>query len=142
MILEFEWNGIGRTNGGLGTTRATWAMAVQALTDAWGCRLDEPKGEITIHTDRTKVHPAQVVTLLEACGWGADDGAAYAEKLRMSWQFYEVVAFAERASELVGYATAYSDRAFTSGMGELVVHPTCRRKGIGRRLLQEVETAS
>lgn len=58
---------------------------------------------------------------------GAEDGAAYAERVRMSWHFYEVVAFAERGSEPVGYATAYSDRAFTSGIGELVVHPTCRR---------------
>jgi predicted N-acetyltransferase YhbS len=96
-------------------------------------------GEIRYHTDQTTESPLAVVELLNVAGWGGMDSDVYAEKVRRSWQFYETVIFAKADGILVGYATAYSDGAFSSGMGELVVHPNYRRRGIGRALMRIVQ---
>lgn len=38
-----------------------------------------------------------------------------------------------------GYVSAFSDRTFSTMLGELVVHPLAQRKGIGHALLSAVE---
>lgn len=75
---------------------------------------------------------------MAAVGWGSD----YPEELvRRSLSAYPLVAHARTPSGmLVGYVSAFSDRAFSTMLGELVVHPVAQGQGIGRELLAVVET--
>lgn len=89
-----------------------------------------------IHTDRN-ISAAEYSALMGAVGWGS----GYSEELvRRSLKAYPFVAYARSPSGLlVGYASAFSDRAFSTMLGELVVHPEVQRQGIGRSLLFAVE---
>ena len=77
-------------------------------------------------------------SLMESIGWGSD----YSEELvQRSLAAYPFVAHARSDSGVLwGYVSAFSDRAFSTMLGELVVHPLAQRKGIGRALLCAVET--
>ncbi len=77
--------------------------------------------------------------LLEAVGWGGD----YPEELVVrSIAAYPFVAHARSSTgKLLGYISAFSDGAFSTMLGELIVHPDARRYGIGRSLLLAVEQA-
>ncbi len=74
---------------------------------------------------------------MSVIGWGSD----YPEELvRRSLSAYPLVAHARSPSGmLLGYVSAFSDHAFSTMLGELVVHPEAQRKGIGRALLGVVE---
>ena len=75
--------------------------------------------------------------LMEAVGWGS----AYTDELVLtSLAAYPFVAHARsEKGELVGYVSAFSDGAFSTMLGELVVQPIWQRLGIGRALLRAVE---
>jgi GNAT superfamily N-acetyltransferase len=75
--------------------------------------------------------------LMESVGWGSD----YCEEIvQRSLAAYPFVAHARSESgALWGYISAFSDRAFSTMLGELVVHPIAQRKGVGRALLSAVE---
>jgi GNAT superfamily N-acetyltransferase len=90
----------------------------------------------SIHTDKD-ISAAEYSALMESVGWGSH----YTEEIvRRSLSAYPLVAHARSHSGmLVGYVSAFSDRAFSTLLGELVVHPEAQRKGIGRALLALVE---
>jgi len=90
----------------------------------------------SIHTDKN-ITAAEYASLMEAVGWGSD----YEEEVVLrSLSAYPLVAHARsRTGLLLGYVSAFSDRAFSTMLGELVVHPTAQRQGIGRALLTVVE---
>lgn len=76
--------------------------------------------------------------LMESVGWGKGYDAA---SFRRSYDAYPLVVHA-RADDglLLGYVSAFSDGAFSTMLGELVVRPTVQGSGIGRALLRVVET--
>lgn len=101
----------------------------------------DEKANIIFHTDRTKESPRAVAELLLAVGWKNDITPDYIERIERSWTFHDTLVFAKFEDRLVGYGSAYSDLAFTTGMGELIVHPEFRRKGIAKEILGIIEKA-
>lgn len=90
----------------------------------------------SLHIDKN-VSAVEYSSLMESIGWGAN----YSEELvRRSLSAYPYIAHARSPSGmLLGYVSAFSDRAFSTMLGELVVHADAQRKGIGRALLMAVE---
>ena len=78
-------------------------------------------------------------SLMESVGWGND----YPEALVLrSMAAYPFIAHARSMDgKLWGYVSAFSDQAFSTMLGELVVHPDVQGQGIGRALLLAVEQA-
>jgi GNAT superfamily N-acetyltransferase len=91
----------------------------------------------SIHIDKN-ISAVEFSSLMESVGWGCD----YPEEtVRRSMTAYPFIAHARSPSgTLLGYVSAFSDRAFSTMLGELVVHPKVQGKGIGRALLSAVET--
>ena len=89
-----------------------------------------------IHINK-EISALEFSSLMESAGWGSD----YSEELvQRSLAAYPFVAHARsKSGVLLGYVSAFSDRAFSTMLGELVVHPEARRKGIGLALLSAVE---
>jgi GNAT superfamily N-acetyltransferase len=77
--------------------------------------------------------------LMESVGY--DRAGHYAaEVFEHSLAAYPFVAHARDAGgRLVGYISAFSDGAFSTFVGELLVHPHAQRRGVGTRLLEAVE---
>lgn len=93
---------------------------------------------VTVETDRS-IDPSEYVELLEATGWGdayAYDPAAV-EAAIASYHFVGHVR--DGLGTLVGYVCAFSDGAFATFIGELLVHPSAQRRGVGGQLLEAVE---
>ena len=86
-----------------------------------------------------EIAPEELAALFGSVGWGeASDGSS--EPIRQSLASYPFIAHArDQAGRLVGYASAFSDGAFSTFLGELVVHPEAQRLGVGRKLLAAVE---
>lgn len=87
-----------------------------------------------------KAVTAQEFSSLMACvGWGGD----YTEELvQRSMTAYPFIAHARNPQgQLLGYVSAFSDYAFSTMLGELVVRPDAQGQGIGRALLHAVEQA-
>ncbi len=64
-----------------------------------------------------------------------------AEKVLRSINAYPFIAHAyTEKGQLVGYISAFSDHAFSTFVGELVVQPLFQGRGIGKQLLAAVET--
>lgn len=83
------------------------------------------------------VSASEFSALMEPVGWGSD----YPEEtVRRSISAYPLIAHARSESgDLVSYISAFSDRAFSTMLGELVVHPAAYGKGVGRVLLTTIE---
>lgn len=87
-----------------------------------------------IHTDK-KIEPDEFANLMASVGWGKESDYQPDLILR-SIAAYPVVAYCRDATGLlVGYVSAFTDGAFSSFIGELVVRPQFQRKGIGSALL-------
>lgn len=91
-----------------------------------------------ISTDKT-VTWLEFSALMAAVGWGEHDEASFVR----SYTAYPLVAHARSSGDgaVVGYVSAFSDGAFSTMLGELVVHPAAQGRGIGRALMQRVERA-
>lgn len=84
------------------------------------------------------LEPAEVANLMASVGWGSEsdyDSLA----IERSLSAYPLIAYC-RDSEglLIGYVSAFSDGAFSTFVGELVVRPSHQRRGIGSALLAYV----
>lgn len=87
-----------------------------------------------IHADKN-IAPAELANLLSSVGWG-DEADYDPDALRRSVAAYPIVAYCRDAGGgLIGYVSAFSDGAFSTFIGELVVRPDFQRKGIGSALL-------
>lgn len=75
--------------------------------------------------------------LMASVGWG--DG--YDESsFQRSYAAYPLVVHARSGKGvLLGYVSAFSDGAFSTMLGELVVRPDAQGSGIGRALMKAVE---
>ena len=93
-----------------------------------------------VHVTASKnVAPDEYASLMGAVGWGT--AAAYSpEAIQRSLDAYPFIAHArDERGLLVGYISAFSDGAFSTFIGELVVHPAAQGRGVGRRLLEAAE---
>jgi GNAT superfamily N-acetyltransferase len=85
------------------------------------------------------IRAGEFALLMEAAGYGRA-GHYAADVIERSLTAYPFVAHArDAAGNLVGYVSAFSDGAFSTFIGELVVHPRAQRRGIGTALLETVE---
>ncbi|HZW24143.1 MAG TPA: GNAT family N-acetyltransferase [Gallionella sp.] len=90
-----------------------------------------------IHADKN-IEPAELANLMASVGWG-DETDYRPEVLLRSMAAYPLVAHCRDASgQLVGYVTAFTDGAFSTFIGELVVRPQFQRQGIGSALLEVI----
>lgn len=93
---------------------------------------------INIHRDK-HIACAEFAALMEAVGWGRADDYDLNDIAR-SLASYPFVAHARTGDDtLVGYVSAFSDGAFSTLLGALVVHPRYQRQGVGSQLLKAVE---
>ncbi|CAN5454449.1 hypothetical protein BH11PSE11_BH11PSE11_02970 [soil metagenome] len=90
----------------------------------------------TLHMDKN-ILAEEFSALMKAVGWGSSyDLNAVAASISA----YPFVAHArDEDAKLIGYVSAFSDGAFSTMLGELVVDPSVQGKGIGRALLGAVE---
>lgn len=92
--------------------------------------------DYVLHKDK-QITPEEYCRLMEATGWGSNYDL---EAVARSISAYPFVAYArDPAGDIVGYISAFSDRAFSTMLGELVVVPKVQGNGIGRALLNAVE---
>lgn len=79
--------------------------------------------------------------LLGSVGWGDAEEAAF---LRSRNSYLLIVTARSSDGLLVGYASAFSDGAFTTMLGELIVRPGSQpqRLGIGRSLIRGWKASS
>lgn len=89
--------------------------------------------------ENKNVNAGEVIDLLVAVGWGSKADYESSAVLR-SLAAYPFIGHARDTSDrLVGYVSAFSDGAFSTFIGELVVHPDAQDEGIGAELLSRVE---
>jgi GNAT superfamily N-acetyltransferase len=92
--------------------------------------------EYKIYHDK-RISPAEFGELMVSVGWGSNYDSAAIER---SIAAYPFVSYArDSAGKLIGYVSAFSDRAFSTMLGELVVSLPAQGNGIGRSLLNAVE---
>ena len=85
------------------------------------------------------VSASEFANLMDSVGWGSE-GDYDATLIERSLTTYPFVAHArDQAGRLVGYVSAFSDGAFSTFLGELVVRPEAQRLGLGTELLKRVE---
>ncbi len=89
--------------------------------------------------ENKNIMPAEFAALMGAVSWGA--AADYDPAvIKRSLAAYPFVAHVRDGSgQLVGYISAFSDGAFSTFIGELVVRPQAQGRGIGTALLELVE---
>lgn len=89
-----------------------------------------------LFSESKSVSPDELDKLFAAVGWGSHT----AVELQQSMDAYPLVVHARTVGgELVGYVSAFSDRVWSTMLGELVVHPAHQRKGLAAALLLRVE---
>ena len=83
---------------------------------------------------------SEFANLMASVGWGAE--ADYDKLLvERSLRAYPFIAYArDEGGRLVGYVSAFSEGAFSTFIGELVVRPEAQRLGLGTELLKRVES--
>ena len=97
--------------------------------------------EILIFEDK-KISPYEFINLMQAVVFG--DKSDYTETtVSESLSAYPFIAYARNnTGELIGYVSAFSDHAFSTFIGELAVHPSFQRRGVGHKLISAVEKYS
>lgn len=125
------------TKGSKVVTKVTTAKKVTRKISAEKSIKKKPRAvSYTIQVDKN-VSGAEFSSLMAAVGWGSDYPD---EMVSRSLSAYPLVAHARSPSgKLLGYISAFSDGAFSTMLGELVVHPRVQGRGIGRALLRLVE---
>lgn len=80
----------------------------------------------------------ELANLMASAGWGTE-GDYDATVIEKSLSAYPMIAYCrDSGGLLVGYISAFTDGAFSTFVGELVVRPTYQRQGIGSALLAMV----
>ena len=82
------------------------------------------------------IEPHELANLFASVGWG-DDADYQADIISRSIAAYPLVAYCRDSNGLlVAYISAFTDGAFSTFIGELVVRPQFQRKGIGSAMLE------
>ncbi len=91
-----------------------------------------------MYTDK-QISPDEFAELMDSVGWGSKQDYD-SDAIRKSIESYTFVAHIRNDDgQLVAYVSSFSDGAFSTFIGELVVHPTCQGNGLGKELLSAVE---
>lgn len=95
--------------------------------------------EFTVFANKD-IRPEELTELFGSVGWG--EAAAYSmADVECSLAAYPFIAHArDREGKLVGYISAFCDGSFSAFIGELAVHPSVQRQGIGTALLRRKRT--
>lgn len=84
------------------------------------------------------ITPAEVANLMTSVGWGKEtdyDG----KEIERSISAYPIIAYCRDSDGLlIGYVSAFTDCAFSTFVGELIVRPSHQHRGIGSALLAHV----
>ncbi|MEQ1558550.1 MAG: GNAT family N-acetyltransferase [Methyloglobulus sp.] len=84
------------------------------------------------------IEAKELVSLMASVGWG-DESNYDNQAVERSLSAYPFIAHCrDSAGLLVGYVSAFSDGAFSTFVGELVVRPEFQHNGIGTELLRLV----
>lgn len=90
-----------------------------------------------LFTDKN-INPDELLDLMVSVGWGEESDYDLAV-LAKSIAAYPIIAYCRaKNGALVGYVSAFTDYAFSTFIGELIVRPECQPKGIGSSLLAHV----
>ncbi len=82
------------------------------------------------------IEPSELANLMASVGWGNEQDYQPEEILR-SMAAYPLVAHCrDENGLLIGYVSAFTDGAFSTFIGELIVRPQFQRRGIGSVLLE------
>jgi ribosomal protein S18 acetylase RimI-like enzyme len=81
-------------------------------------------------------NPEKILTLFENAGLSKPEWTA--ERMRKSINGSTTVVLAWQDKELIGFASAISDRAWIGYISQLAVSREYQRRGIGRNLIQKV----
>ncbi|MGV8894555.1 MAG: GNAT family N-acetyltransferase [Burkholderiaceae bacterium] len=93
---------------------------------------------MAISVSLQRPEPEELCALLLALGWGEHS----ASELRTSiCAFTATVCARDEANNLIGYASVFSDRCLTTMLGELLVHPSYQRRGIGKSIMELIEAS-
>lgn len=97
--------------------------------------MDDQRFRISLDKNITT---AEFANLMGSVGWGKEDiyDPACIERSLAAYPF--VAHVRDRSGRLVGYVSAFSDEAFSTFIGELVVRPEVQHLGIGTELLKRV----
>jgi GNAT superfamily N-acetyltransferase len=95
------------------------------------------KNNLQVFTDKN-IEPTEFANLMASVGWGTE--SAYDNQaIERSLSAYPFIAHCrDSAGLLIGYVSAFSDGAFSTFVGELVVRPEFQHNGIGTELLRLV----
>jgi ribosomal protein S18 acetylase RimI-like enzyme len=84
------------------------------------------------------IKPDELLNLMVSVGWGKESDYDF-DALERSIAAYPIIAYCrDRNGTLVGYVSAFTDNAFSTFIGELIVRPEFQCKGIGSSLLTHV----
>ncbi len=77
----------------------------------------------------------ELANLMASVGWGAEEDYD-AKAIEKSLSAYPIIAYCRDSDGLlIGYVSAFTDGAFSTFVGELVVRPAHQGRGIGSALL-------
>lgn len=96
--------------------------------------------ETHVETDRS-FSPGEYAELMAAVHQGEPSDYPTVTITAALESYHFIAHVRDEAGLLVGYLCAFSDGVFATFVGELVVHPCARRKGVGAALLEAVESA-
>jgi len=86
-----------------------------------------------------EIEPKEFSELMASVGWGLEEDYDYLQ-IKKSIASYPFVAhIRNEENELVGYISAFSDGAFSTFIGELIVKPQYQRQNLGKELINSVE---
>lgn len=84
------------------------------------------------------IEPSELANLMASVGWSAESDYDN-QVIEQSLASYPFIAHCrDSRGFLIGYVSAFSDGAFSTVVGELVVRPEFQRNGIGSELLRLV----
>lgn len=96
------------------------------------------KNKYQMYTDK-QISPDEIAELMESVGWGSKQDYDL-DAIKKSVESYTFVAHVRNDDgQLIAYVSSFSDGAFSTFIGELVVHPVCQSNGLGKELLNVVE---
>jgi GNAT superfamily N-acetyltransferase len=79
---------------------------------------------------------SELASLLDCVGWGSNPVEAIARSIAA---YPCTISAKTEEGALVGYLSAFSDEVISTMLGELVVHPAYRRRGVASAMLAVLE---
>lgn len=92
---------------------------------------------IQVQINPGSVDYRQLRALMSVSGWGSEDSYtdAILERMLKGCSYFVV---AHEASNLLGYARAFTDDIMVTWIAEILVHPEHRRQGVGTHIMSEL----